>query len=308
MLQEVYIIDDNVELINVLKELFKSEEEYVFKSVKTEDIDEALKSIPALIIVHEDGIGKDIVELGKQIRENEDNSITPIIVVSSNTAKEHRVEILKTAVEYFIKKPIDKDYLYYTVKNITRLMHTNRRVSPLTGLPGNVQIQSELKKRVLKKESFAVLYFDLDNFKAYNDTYGFLCGDEIIKQTARTIVSNVNTNETMHNFVGHIGGDDFVAIVSNKNYEETCQKIIIEFDEKIKQYYTKEDLERGYLEVPNRRGIIEEMPIVSISIGVVEVDANRFDNVLDIGEVGAEVKHLAKTTPGSAYAVDRRKS
>ena len=308
MLQEIYIIDDNVEIINVLKELFKNEEEYIFKSVKTEEIDEALKSIPALIIVHEDGTDKDIVELAKQLRENEDNTITPIIVISSNITKEHRIEVLETAVEYFIKKPIDKDYLYYTVKNIIRLMHTNRRVSPLTGLPGNVQIQSELKKRVLKKEEFAVLYFDLDNFKAYNDTYGFLCGDEIIKQTARIIVNNINTNQIMHNFIGHIGGDDFIAIVSDKDYEEICQNIIIEFDEKIKKYYTKEDLERGYLEVPNRRGIIEEMPIVSISIGVVEVDANRFKNVLDIGEIGAEVKHIAKVTPGSAYAIDRRKS
>ena len=308
MLQEIYIIDDESELLIVLKELFKQEEEYVFKSVKTEDIDEALKNIPALIIVHEDGIEKDIIELGKQIRENEDNTITPIIVVSSNTEKEHRIDILKTAVEYFIKKPIDQDYLYYTVKNIIRLMHTNRRVSPLTGLPGNVQIQSELKKRVLKRESFAVLYFDLDNFKAYNDTYGFLAGDEIIKQTARTIISNVNTEENMHNFVGHIGGDDFVAIVSGEDYEKICQNIIIEFDQKIRKYYTEEDLSRGYLEVPNRKGIIEAMPLVSISIGVVEVDKNRFRNILDIGEVGAEVKHLAKTIPGSAYAIDRRKN
>ena len=308
MLQEIYIIDDESELLSILKELFKKEEEYVFKSVKTEDIDEALKNIPALIIVHEDGIEKDIIELGKQIRENEDNTITPIIVVSSNTEKEHRIDILKTAVEYFIKKPIDQDYLYYTVKNIIRLMHTNRRVSPLTGLPGNVQIQSELKKRVLKKESFAVLYFDLDNFKAYNDTYGFLAGDEIIKQTARTIISNVNTEENMHNFIGHIGGDDFVAIVCGEDYEKICQNIIIEFDQKIRKYYTEEDLNRGYLEVPNRKGIIEAMPLVSISIGVVEVDKNRFKNILDIGEVGAEVKHLAKTIPGSAYAIDRRKS
>ena len=271
MLQEIYIIDDESELLSILKELFKKEEEYIFKSVKTEDIDEALKNIPALIIVHEDGIEKNIIELGKQIRENEDNTITPIIVVSSNIEKEHRIDILKTAVEYFIKKPIDKDYLYYTVKNIIRLMHTNRRVSPLTGLPGNVQIQSELKKRVLKKESFAVLYFDLDNFKAYNDTYGFLAGDEIIKQTARTIISNVNTEENMHNFIGHIGGDDFVAIVSGEDYEKICQNIIIEFDQKIRKYYTEEDLNRGYLEVPNRKGIIEAMPLVSISIGVVEV-------------------------------------
>ena len=120
MLQEIYIIDDESELLSILKELFKKEEEYVFKSVKTEDIDEALKNIPALIIVHEDGIEKDIIELGKQIRENEDNTITPIIVVSSNTEKEHRIDILKTAVEYFIKEKFDalniskhKEYIHF---------------------------------------------------------------------------------------------------------------------------------------------------------------------------------------------------
>ena len=106
---------------------------------------------------------------------------------------------------------------------------------------------------------------------------------------------------------GHIGGDDFIAFVTNKNYEEICQNIILEFDKKILKYFTEEDKERGYLEVPNRKGIIEEFPLVSISIGVVEVSKNRFHNVLEIGEVGAQVKHLAKVTPGSAYAINRRK-
>ena len=195
MLQEIYIIDDNLDLINILKELFKDEKEYCFKSVKTQDIDIALKNIPSLIIINEDNIDREIVELCMNIRKNEDNSITPIVVASSNIDKSHRIDILKTNVEYYIKKPIDKDYLYYTIKNIVRLMYTNRRVSPLTGLPGNVQIQAELKKRLLKKEEFAVMYFDLDNFKAYNDTYGFLKGDEIIKFTARIISRNVHISE-----------------------------------------------------------------------------------------------------------------
>lgn len=131
-------------------------------------------------------------------------------------------------------------------------------------------------------------------------------GDEVIKQTAKIIIQNINSNENIHNFVGHIGGDDFVAIVTNIDYEEICQKIILEFDKKILDFFSDEDIEKGYLEVPNRKGIIEEFPLISISVGIVEVSKGRFHNILEIGEVGAQIKHLAKVTPGSAYAINRR--
>lgn len=307
MVQEIYIIDDTTELIQTLKQLFQNEKEYKFKSVKTEDIDIALKNIPSLIIINEDSIDKDSIELCNQIRQNEDNSITPIVVLGESKKKEHRISILKLSVEYYIVKPVDHDYLYYTIKNIVRLMYTNRRVSPLTGLPGNVQIQTEMKKRLLKKEEFAILYFDLDNFKAYNDLYGFTKGDEIIKFTARTISRNVHNSECEDSFVGHIGGDDFIAIVSETDYEAICKDVIHEFDDKVLQYFSKEDAERGYVEVANRKGIIEQFPLTSISIGVVAVDVGRFHNILEIGEVGAQVKHIAKTIMGSTYVIDRRK-
>lgn len=306
MVQDIYIIDDNIELINTLKETFKDEKEYSFKGVKTDDIETALKNIPSLIIINEDSIDKDIIELCKKIREDDDNSITPIVVLGDSRDKDHRVSILKIGVEYYIVKPMDADYLYYTIKNIVRLMHTNRRVSPLTGLPGNVQIQTEIKKRLLKKEEFAILYFDLDNFKSYNDLYGFAKGDEIIKFTAKTITKNVHSSDSESCFVGHIGGDDFIAIVENTDYEEICKNVIKEFDENVLEYFTKEDAERGYVEVANRRGIMEQFPLTSISIGVVDVDKGRFKNVLEIGEVGAQVKHLSKTIVGSSYTIDRR--
>ena len=221
MVQDIYIIDNNNELIENLKQSFKRElDEYKFTSVKTSDIEVALRNIPALIIIDEDTANANIVEFCKSIRSNEDNSITPIIVVSSNRDREHIVEVLKTDVEYFIKKPIDEEYFYYTIKNIVDLLSKNRRISPLTGLPGNVQIQAEMKKRLLNKEKFAILYFDLDNFKAYNDVYGFSNGDEIIKFTARTITKHIHQIPNNDNFVGHIGGDDFVAIISPTDYEE----------------------------------------------------------------------------------------
>lgn len=306
MVQEIYIIDDDESSIVIFRELFKNDPEYKFISVKTEQIDIALKNIPSLIVINEDAIDRDVVELCKKIRKDEDNTITPVIVVSSKEQKEHRVKILQESVEYYIKKPVDEQYLYYTVKNLNRLLSSNRRVSPLTGLPGNVQIHAELKKRILKQEPFSVLYVDLDNFKAYNDVYGFLKGDEIIEFTADTIIKLVNSDKLENTFVGHIGGDDFVAIVPGTNCEKLCQSIIAHFDANVKKFFTERDLEKGYIEVANRRGIIEQFPLTSVSIGVVTADTGRFHNILEIGEVGAQVKHAAKSVMGSSYAVDKR--
>lgn len=307
MIQEIYIIDDDKYSLQDLKQLFVDNDEYKFVNVSTEEINKALMNIPSLIIINEDNVDRDVEELCATIRKNEDNSITPIIVISSNADKEHRLNVLKKAVEYYIRKPVDQDYLYYTIKNLMRLMYTNRRVSPLTGLPGNVQIYAELKKRLFNKEEFGVLYLDLDNFKAYNDVYGFIKGDEIIKFTARTIVRNVHKLQNNDCFVGHIGGDDFVAVVSKTDYDEICKNIINDFDTEILSYFTEEDRKRGYIEVANRRGILEDFPLTSISIGAVDAGVDRFENILEIGEVGAQVKHLAKTMLGSSYVIDRRK-
>ena len=306
MIQEIYIIDDDESSTVIFRELFKNDPDYKFISVKTEQIDIALKNIPSLIVINEDAIDRDVVELCKKIRKDEDNTITPVIVVSSKSQKEHRVKILQESVEYYIKKPVDEQYLYYTVKNLNRLLASNRRVSPLTVLPGNVQIHAELKKRILKQEPFSVLYVDLDNFKAYNDVYGFLKGDEIIEFTAETIIELVHSDELENTFVGHIGGDDFVAIVPGTNCEKLCQNIIAHFDANVKKFFTERDLEKGYIEVANRRGIIEQFPLTSVSIGVVTSETGRFHNILEIGEVGAQVKHAAKSVMGSSYAVDKR--
>lgn len=308
MVQEIYIIDDDESSLPIFRELFKNDKEFKFIGVKTEQIDIALKNIPFLIIINEDAIDRDTVAVCKKIRTDEDNKITPIIVVSSNTDRNHRLDILKESVEYYIKKPVDTDYLYFTVKNLNRLLNINRRISALTGLPGNVQIHAELKKRISKKEEFSVLYLDLDNFKAYNDVYGFLKGDEIIEFTAQTILKCIHQLFLDDSFVGHIGGDDFIAIVPTTEVDEICQSIIATFDKDVEKFFTDEDLERGYIEVANRKGIIEQFTLTSISIGVVIAEKGRFSNILEIGEVGAQVKHMAKTIVGSSYAIDRRQS
>jgi len=307
MVQEIYLVDENPRLKETLEKIFSNDKEYRFREVETENLEVALKNIPSLIILNEDNLKDNPLEICRRIKEDEDNSITPIIVISSNKEHEHKLAMLKMGVSHYIKHPIDEEYLEYTIQNILKLLYINRRVSPLTGLPGNVQIQAEMKKRFSSKQTFAMIYLDLDNFKAYNDIYGFLKGDEIIKFTAKTILKNVHEENNGDSFVGHIGGDDFVAIVSEADYNKICQNIIADFDNNVTKYFTDEDIEKGYIEVANRKGVIEQFPLTSISIGVVEVEKNRFANVLEIGEAGANVKHLAKTVQGSTYVIDRRK-
>ena len=307
MAYNIYLIDNGDEIYKCITRLFQREKEYKIHKAKTNEIEGVLRDIPSLIIINEDGVDEDTIKICDSIRGDENNIITPIIVISSNHDKDHRVKILKAGVEHYIKVPIDEEYMYYTIVNAIRLLYTNRGISPLTGLPGNIQIQTEIKRRLLNKEDFCVIYLDLDNFKAYNDVYGFLNGDEIIKFTAKTIMNNINSNDCEDCFVGHIGGDDFVAMITGMNCEKICQNIVIEFDEGVKRFFTRTDLDKGYIEVPNRKGVIEQFPITSISIGVVVVDKGRFKNTLEIGEVAAQVKHLAKTTFGSTYVIDRRK-
>lgn len=307
MIKEIHIIDCNNDLIMTLRELFEEERTFRFRNINPDKLELSLKSIPSIIIINEESINEDVLELCEKIRKNEDNSITPIIVITADDSKEHKIDILERSVEYVISKKDIKEYLYYIIKNLSRLLTVNRTVSPLTGLPGNLPIQTELKKRLLKKEPFVVLYIDLDNFKAYNDVYGFLKGDEIIKLTAKIITKHIHALESTDAFVGHIGGDDFVAITNDDiDYEAICQDIIAEFDVEVLKLFNDTDIERKYIEVQNRKGVMEQFPLTSISIGVVVADAKRFSNILEIGEVGAQVKHLSKTTMGSSYAIDRR--
>ncbi len=308
-MKKIYLVDRNCNLKSDLQVVMKSEAKII--KCEPDDIEKMLKNIPDMFIINEDGLDEkdDVLSICETIRDDEDNAITPIIVLSSNTEKEHIKNVLKKKVELYLDTKTDCEILDYYIQNLMRLLNSNRMVSPLTGLPGNVQIKAEMKKRLMNKEYFAMLYIDLDNFKAYNDTYGFSNGDEIIKFTANIISKYVLQGENEeNNFVGHIGGDDFIAIVSDENFEEICQNIVAEFDNQVGKFFNKTDVERGYIEVENRKGLMEQFPLTSVSIGVVEVTADRFKNTLEIGEAGAAVKHLAKTIYGSTYVIDRRKN
>lgn len=201
--------------------------------------------------------------------------------------------------------------IIHLLKNLTELqIRCAFNANPLTGLSGNLLIEERLKAIVHEQLPVAVLYLDLDNFKAFNDKYGFEHGDKALLLTANIINSSLAKfgSATTRDFLGHIGGDDFVIITQPAKAESLCQAIIQKFDQEIRSLYSPEDLERGYIKVLNRKGEKEKFPIISVSIAVVHNRECHFSNYLEIGEIAAELKKKAKKMDGSVYLIDKRRS
>ena len=307
----IVLVDDTNKLGNLVNKIFAKDANYEFYSSSADrtELRKALLTVPDLIIVNEEGLKDDsAVTICKYIKKNKENNITPVIVTSSIKIEEHRVEVLKSGVEYYIVKPLNEQYFYYTIKNLSHLISSNRCLSALTGLPGNVQIDNELRRRIASKKLFAILYADLDNFKSYNDKYGFMNGDEVIKYTANLIKDNIQKYGSRGDFLGHIGGDDFVAIVEYENAKKIGRNIVKEFDKGIKKYYTEEDLKQGNIRIPNRKGKMEKYPIMTLTVAMISNRYKRYTTPLEIGEDGAGVKKKAKMIPGSTFLEDRRRT
>lgn len=179
--------------------------------------------------------------------------------------------------------------------------------SPLTRLPGNIAIERVLSKRLQEGVPFAVCYGDLDNFKAYNDRYGYVKASEVIKITAELIFDVARRFGDPEAFVGHVGGDDFIIVLSCETMESVCREIIAAFDAEIVKHYSDEDVARGAIEGVDRYGVERIFPIMTISIAVVVSLEGEYDSAVDIARTASQLKDYAKGQPGSNYYVNRRK-
>jgi diguanylate cyclase (GGDEF)-like protein len=193
---------------------------------------------------------------------------------------------------------------------VLRLAHLEKMcldASPLTRLPGGIAIEEILKKRLQDGYPVAFCLLDLDNFKSFNDRYGYAKGNEIIRETAKIIETAVAKYGTINDFIGHIGGDDFALITTTGKYNAICNSIINEFDKKIVNFYDTEDLENGYIIGKTRQNQEMKFPIMTISIAVItnQDGKGRYSHV-KFGEIAAELKEYAKSLSGSVCIVNRR--
>ena len=192
---------------------------------------------------------------------------------------------------------------------LASLEEANLNASPLTRLPGGIAIENVLKNRLAASKSVTFCLLDIDNFKSFNDHYGYAAGNEIIRTTAKIIEKTIAEYGTNDDFVGHIGGDDFAILTTTGRYNKLCTHIIEEFDKKIVDFYNTKDSANGYILGKTRQGKEIKFPIMSISIAVVISNKEKRQiSHIEIGEIAAELKEHAKRIPGSVFIVNRRKN
>ena len=191
-------------------------------------------------------------------------------------------------------------------KRLKQLEEMYLDTSPLTRLPGGVAIENVMNKRIAAKAPIAFCLMDIDNFKAYNDHYGYAKGNDVIQATAGIISEAVAKYGTEDDFIGHIGGDDYVLITTPDLYPQICEAVIDTFDKTIPEFYDEEDRQRGHIVGENRQGQEVKFPLATLSIAVVTNVKRKFKNHIQYGEVAAEMKEHAKTISGSTFMVDKR--
>lgn len=179
--------------------------------------------------------------------------------------------------------------------------------SPLTRLPGNIAIERVINKRLQEGARFALCYADLDNFKSYTDNYGYIKGSELIRLTGEIIYNAVKDCAESDAFVGHVGGDDFVMIVSAETAQAVCETVIERFDAEVVRHYTPADLARGGIEGADRYGVHRFFPVMTISIAVIINEAGEFASAVELARTAAEIKDYAKEKSGSTYLLSHRR-
>jgi diguanylate cyclase (GGDEF)-like protein len=304
---KILIIDDDQDIRDVLN-ITLSQEGY--EVIEAPDGQEGLKMAqtknPDLVLVDFKMPKLDGRGVCKALKKDILLSHMPIIMLTGKGDLADKVGGIDAGADDYIVKPFEPEELIARIRMIIRRSQHDLEANPLTRLPGNVSILNELQRRIDQNVKFAVCYIDLDKFKSYNDKYGFEHGDEVIKESARIFIRSVRDLGAPDDFIGHIGGDDFVIITTPDKVDDVCKRIIEDFDKASPAFYSEEDRKAGFILAKDRQGIERKIPLLSISIGVVSNEKKKITHMGEVGEIGAELKNQAKALEHSNYIKDQR--
>jgi diguanylate cyclase (GGDEF)-like protein len=305
--ESILVVDDDPIIARLLEiELLSSGYTVQLASSGELALEIAQERRPDLILLDVMMPGMDGFEVARRLRSDPRTLPVSIIMLTATGLSANRLEGLNAGADDYIVKPFDTPELLARVKGVLRRAKEMRSQSPLTGLPGYVRIEEEIEHHIADSDEFAVLYADVDNFKAFNEHYGFDRGDDVLRHTGHMIRDVAEEIGGPSTFVGHVGGDDFVLVTTPGVAVALAEGIIERFDAAAPSYYEAGDRERGYIEVENRRGDLQRFAILSISIGIASSVRRAFTHYAEVVAVAAEMKEFTKRTPGSVWAADRR--
>jgi diguanylate cyclase (GGDEF)-like protein len=305
--ERVLVVDDDPFIARLLEiELRAVGYEVLLASDGQQALDAVAGSVPDLVLADVMMPNMDGFELTRRLRQDSRTATVSVILLTARGLSADKLEGFSVGADDYIVKPFDTPELLARIRGVLRRAKEMRAQSPLTGLPGNVRIESEIEERVTAGDTFAILYVDLDHFKSFNDHYGFMRGDQVIQWTARLLQDVALELGGASTFVGHVGGDDFVVVCGADLAERIAETVIARFDAKAADQYDDADRAVGHIEVTNRRGEIQRFPFLSISIGIASTARRSFSHYAEAVAVATEMKSFTKGTPGSSWAIDRR--
>lgn len=231
----------------------------------------------------------------------------PIIMLTGKSEIQDKVDGISSGADDYVLKPFEPVELLARVQMVLRRTRQDLDANPLTRLPGNITIYKELETRLAAGAPIAVGYADLDRFKAFNDHYGFQRGDEVIQRTAQILLASVKAHGNSNDFIGHIGGDDFVVITTPDRADAVCGQIVQDFDLMIRSLYDPKELAQGFFTHTDRKGRTVTIPLLAISVALVTNVGRPLTHPGQVAEIGAELKAYAKQFDRSLYVKERRK-
>lgn len=281
--------------------------EVFFGSYPINNIAGIIKTSPDIIILDIQSAAKGELELCDMLKNDFTTAHTPVITLIDKQHLRQDLLRLRQGVDDYLIKPPDPLDLRIRIEMAVKRSQHSFYANPLTGLPGSLIIEEIIKERIGKKESFVLGHADIDNFKAFNDKYGYLKGDRAIMQTAYMLSTSVRKWGEKGDFVGHIGGDDFIFITGCENYRDVCQNFICMFDTVIPFHYQDDVRKDGFIISKDRTNRLKKVPLMSITMAlVIKNNEEELHNIIELNERIAEVKQYLKKIPGSKFMADRR--
>jgi diguanylate cyclase (GGDEF)-like protein len=304
----VLVVDDEEPIRKIVSfQLEKAGYEVTTCADGEEALSRASEREPDLILLDVMMPNMDGYEVCKRLKSSYQTSHVPIIMVTAKSELENRLQGFEDGANDYITKPFAITELLVRVKNVLQWSQLQRQANPLTGLPGNVSIEREIERRFQLNGDFSFMYADIDNFKAFNDYYGYSRGDDAIKITAEILVDVVKEKGNPDDFVGHIGGDDFVVITSPDRSDLIAREVTKTFDRSITRLFDQKDIEKGYVEVVNRKGTVDRFPLLTMTVAVVSSENGSIAHMARLSDIASELKRYGKTLEGSVVVKERRK-
>ncbi len=301
----IVIVSQDIVLTNIIDSTLKNLYETLVFSKMQPALDYIYNSMPDLIILAIDMDDSSTINILNDLKEDPMFNQLPVLAILPDQFAFSRWDSF-FAEDYIWESDLEKEILIRVNLCILRSKRVVE-INPLTRLPGNISINRQIQDRLDRGKDFAFAYADLDYFKPFNDYYGFSRGDEVIRLTGRLILNIVRNKQPNDSFIGHIGGDDFIFIMDSALIEETSQEIIDAFDKIIPTFYDPEDRIKDCIESLDRQGRLRTFPIISISIGAIEIKSGMFSHYGEITGQASEMKKYAKQFKGSCCRLDRRK-